>query len=174
MRSILGCFAMALAFVVAPCVARPHAARLIVTAADRRGAPDFTLPDTNGTRVSLTDYRGQVVVLDFWATWCTGCKVEIPWFMEFHEKYNAEGLVTIGVAMDEEGWTPVREYLKEHPINYRIVTGYPDLMKPYEVTSLPVTLLIDRAGRIADAHVGVVDKEAWEEEIQTLLREAGK
>src|SRR6266404_7227570 len=70
-------------------------------------APDFTLEDSNGASTKLSGYKGKVVVLDFWATWCTGCKVEIPWFMEFQTKFKSEGLETIGVAMDEEGWDKV-------------------------------------------------------------------
>src|ERR1700740_574036 len=70
----------------------------------RRKAPALPLNDANGSRVRLSDYKGKVVVLDFWATWCTGCKVEIPWFMEFQDKYRSQGLATIGVAMDGGGW----------------------------------------------------------------------
>jgi thiol-disulfide isomerase/thioredoxin len=111
------------------------------------------------------------VLLDFWATWCAGCKREIPWFIEFDQKYRGRGLVTIGVAMDEEGWPLVKPYLVTHPIPYHIVIGNADLAQRFHVTNMPVTLLIDRDGRIADQHVGVVDKDAWELEIQELLQE---
>jgi cytochrome c biogenesis protein CcmG/thiol:disulfide interchange protein DsbE len=149
----------------------------VVTSADvkradeRSPAPDFTLQSVEGKRITLSSYRGRVILLDFWATWCTGCKVEIPWFVEFDKKYRSRGLMTIGAAMDEEGTTFVLPYLREHPIAYPVVPGYPSLMKPYEITALPVTLLIDKAGRIADMHAGIVDKTAWEQEIQNLLRE---
>ncbi|HEY3160871.1 MAG TPA: TlpA disulfide reductase family protein [Vicinamibacterales bacterium] len=143
-------------------------------AGQRRLAPDFTLQSVKGERISLSSYRGRVVLLDFWATWCTGCKVEIPWFVEFDRKYKTKGLITIGSAMDEEGEKLVVPYLTEHAISYPIVPGYPSLVKPYEITSLPVTLLIDKRGRIADAHAGIVDKEIWEREIQSLLREPRK
>jgi len=141
-------------------------------AADRRLAPNFTLPSVKGDRISLSSYRGRVVLLDFWATWCTGCKVEIPWFIEFDRKYRSKGLMTIGAAMDEEGDKLVVPYLQQHHIPYPIVTGFPSLMKPYEITALPVTLLIDKEGRIADIHAGIVDKAAWERKIQSLLRES--
>jgi peroxiredoxin len=137
----------------------------------RRAAPDFTLETINGNQISLSAYRGRVVLLDFWATWCTGCKVEIPWFIEFDKKYQRQGLTTIGVAMDEEGKRAIVPYLNEHRIPYLIAGGYPSLVKPYEITALPVTFLIDKAGRLADVHAGVVDKTLWEQEIQTLLRE---
>ena len=138
---------------------------------DRKPAPDFALTDSNGSRIALSQYKGRVVLLDFWATWCTGCKVEIPWYLEFQKRYEARGLSSIGVSMDEEGWPVVRPYLRAHPISYPIVLGNPDLVKPYDITNLPVTLLIDRRGRIADAHLGMVDKDAWEQEIRQLLAE---
>jgi peroxiredoxin len=144
---------------------------VLTPAAARKPAPAFALADANGARIALSQYKGRVVLLDFWATWCTGCKVEIPWYIEFQKKYARQGLASIGVAMDDQGWAIVKPYLAAHPINYPIVLGYPDLVKPYDIASLPVTLLIDRQGRIAHAHVGMVDKDGWEKEIQQLLKE---
>ena len=155
---------------VANALARTRSTTLIA-AHERKPAPDFSLADARGARVSLAAQKGRVVLLDFWATWCAGCKVEIPWYVEFHKKYAGQGLVSIGAAMDDEGWAKVKPYLAEHPIPYPIVIGNPDLLQPYDIKNLPVTLLIDRQGRIADAHAGVVDKEAWEQEITQLLRE---
>jgi len=143
----------------------------IVPSHERPPAPDFSLADAGGARITLSRYRGRVVLLDFWATWCTGCKVEIPWYIEFQKKYAAQGLTSIGAAMDDEGWRIVRPYLDAHPIPYPIVIGNPELTQPYKIANLPVTLLIDRRGRIADAHAGMVDKDAWEQEIRQLLRE---
>ena len=155
---------------VAPALARTGSTTLIA-AHERKPAPDFSLADARGGRLSLAAQKGRVVLLDFWATWCTGCKVEIPWYIEFQQKYARQGLVSIGAAMDDEGWAKVKPYLAEHPIPYPIVIGNPDLLQPYDIKNLPVTLLIDRQGRIADAHAGVVDKDAWEQEINQLLRE---
>jgi peroxiredoxin len=140
----------------------------------RKDAPTFALTDSNGVRVALSDYRGNVVLLDFWATWCTGCKVEIPWYMEFQKKYKDKGLRSIGVAMDDEGWEAVKPYLALHPITYPIVLGNEGPGKQYGVANLPVTLLIDRKGKIADSHLGMVDKGTWEKEIQQLLQEKAK
>jgi cytochrome c biogenesis protein CcmG/thiol:disulfide interchange protein DsbE len=169
------CLSLAIAAAIAVVVPglRHSVISAAVTTADQRlVAPDFALDDSHGTRVNLSAYKGRVVLLDFWATWCTGCKVEIPWFIEFQTKYKDRGLTAIGAAMDEEGLTLVTPYLAEHPINYPIVLGYPALMEPYHITALPVTLLIDRAGRIADAHAGIVDKDVWEQEIRALLGES--
>jgi cytochrome c biogenesis protein CcmG/thiol:disulfide interchange protein DsbE len=139
--------------------------------AARKPATDFVLRDAKGAEVQLADFKGQVLLLDFWATWCGGCKQEIPWFIEFDTKYRAKGLASLGVAMDDEGWQTVKPYLAEHPISYPIVVANVDTAKQYGITNLPVTLLIDRQGRIADMHVGVVAKDAWEQRIQELLRE---
>jgi cytochrome c biogenesis protein CcmG/thiol:disulfide interchange protein DsbE len=163
--------ALTVACVVVPCLACPSATQTIAPAAQRAAAPDFTLDDSKGAPVTLSDYQGKVVLLDVWATWCTGCKVEIPWYMEFEKKYRRQGLSSIGVAMDEDGWKSVTPYLRKKPINYPIVVGDADFAQAYGVTSMPMTLLIDRKGRIADAHVGMVGKGAWEQEIRTLLRE---
>jgi len=166
--------AMILALVSASSFMLPHASAAVAGASARRPAPTFTLKDADGAPVSLAAYKGKVVLLDFWATWCTGCKVEIPWYMEFQEKYSGQGLASIGVAMDDEGWQKVKPYLAQHPITYPIVLGDAAFGKRYGITALPVTLLIDREGRIADSHAGMVVKGAWEEEIQTLLREPAR
>jgi thiol-disulfide isomerase/thioredoxin len=113
-------------------------------------------------------------LLDFWATWCTGCKVEIPWYIEFQKKYVNKGLTSIGVAMDDDGWAAVWPYLVQHPIDYSIVIGNEDFAKRFGVANLPVTLLIDRSGKIADSHLGIVDKARWEREIRQLLEEPVK
>jgi peroxiredoxin len=144
----------------------------VLAAADRAPAPDFTLPGANGAAVQLSRYQGKVVLLDFWATWCHGCKTEIPWYMEFSEKYKKNGLVVVGVSMDDEGWKIVKPFLKEKKMKYPIVIGNDDLAKRYGLTEMPLTLLIDRQGKIALSHSGVVDKDAFEGELRTLLSAA--
>ncbi len=153
-------------------LASPAGQTTAITAPDtRKMAPDFTLRDSRGASITLSHYKGKVVLLDFWATWCTGCKVEIPWYMEFQSKYKHGGLSVIGVSMDEDGWKSVKPFLKERPISYSVVVGNPDLAKLYGVDSMPMTLLIDRNGEIAASHVGMVEKNAFEGEIQILLKE---
>jgi len=143
----------------------------LTPANSRKTASDFTLSDPKGASVKLSDYKGRVVLLDFWATWCGGCKVEIPWYMEFQSKYKGSGLSVIGVSMDEDGWKSVKPFLEKQPMNYSVVIGNPDLAKLYGVDAMPMTLLIDRDGKIADSHVGMVDKDAFENEIQILLKD---
>lgn len=147
----------------------------IKTAASRRTAPAFSLNSENGKPVSLADFKGKVVLLNFWATWCHGCKEEIPWYMEFADKYKSKGLAVVGVSMDDEGWKVVTPFIREKKLNYTIVIGNEAMSKAYGgVDSMPVSLLIDREGRIADSHSGVVDRDGWEKEIQTLIAETGK
>src|SRR3979411_1046543 len=83
---------------------------------ERKPAPDFALKDASGKTVTLKDYRGKVVLLDFWATWCHGCKQEIPWFSEFERTYSAKGFAVVGVSMDEGGWKVLRPFLAETPV----------------------------------------------------------
>jgi cytochrome c biogenesis protein CcmG/thiol:disulfide interchange protein DsbE len=137
----------------------------------RRPAPAFDLPDANGKSLKLSAFKGKVLLLDVWATWCTGCKQEMPWFMEFQSRYGKQGLQSLGVAMDDEGWAAVRPYLREHPINYPVATSNVAFSTAYKVTVMPITVLIDRRGRVADWHVGVVDKDEWQKEIDILLKE---
>ena len=136
-----------------------------------KGAPDFSLLDSNGATLKLSDYRGKVVLLDFWATWCHGCRTEIPWYMEFENKYKDKGLAVIGVSMDT-GWNTVKPFMAKEKMNYPVVLGSDGLMEHYGSHSMPATYLIDREGRIADYHIGVVNKDQFESEIKKLL--AGK
>jgi len=141
----------------------------ILTAADRAPAPDFSLPGENGSPVKLSRYQGKVVLLDFWATWCHGCKTEIPWYMEFSQAYKKDGLVVIGVSMDDDGWKVVKPFIKEKGMTYPVVIGNEDLGKRYGLDEMPLTLLIDRQGNIAYRHSGVVDKDKFEGELRSLL-----
>src|SRR5579884_2983136 len=141
--------------------------------ASRKPAPDFTLTDSNGAKVKLSEYRGKVVLLNFWATWCGPCQVEIPWFKEFHQQYKSRGLEVIGVSMDEDGWTAVKPYITEHKVNYRILLGDDTVAQLYGgLEALPTTFMIDREGRFAfSPHVGLIGKNQYAAEIQTLLDE---
>jgi peroxiredoxin len=161
------------AFVVSAFLVWPAVAPGVDTASSaRKTAPDFSLEDSKGATIKLSDYKGKIVLLDFWATWCHGCKIEIPWYMEFQRKYKERGLVVIGVSMDEDGWKSVKPFLREHNLNYPIVVGSENLAHQYGVDSMPVTLLIDRDGQIAESHAGIVDKDSFEGDIKVLLEGA--
>lgn len=138
----------------------------------RKQAPDFKLKDADGRTVHLSDYRGKVLVLDFWATWCGPCKIEIPWFTEFERTKKNQGFAVLGVAEDEEGWEVVKPFLKEMNINYRVMMGDEKTEQLYGgLAALPTTFLIDRNGRIAATHVGLTPRKEFENAIDQLLRD---
>jgi peroxiredoxin len=133
----------------------------VKTVKDGQTAPDFVLKDATGANIRLSAYKGKV--------WCHGCKTEIPWFMEFQNKYKDSGLVVIGVSMDEDGWKSVRPFVEEKKMNYPVVIGNDDLAKRYGVDNMPMTLLIDRKGKLAASYIGLVDKGIFEKELIRLL-----
>jgi cytochrome c biogenesis protein CcmG/thiol:disulfide interchange protein DsbE len=138
----------------------------------KRANLDFTLKDVNNREVTLSDFKGKVILLDFWATWCAPCKVEIPWFAEFQEKYGPAGLQVVGLSVDDtlEKLTPFVEQFK---MNYPVLQGlgHDDVQDAYgPLWGIPVTTLISRDGRICSKHTGMGSKEAFEIEIRSLLR----
>src|SRR5215475_11494413 len=145
--------------------------RAAVTAEkDRKVAPDFELKDATGNNVKLSDYKGKVVLLNFWATWCGPCKIEIPWFIDFQQQFKDRDFAILGVSLDDDGWKSVKPYVEQKKINYRVMIGTEELSTLYGgVDSLPTTFLIDRKGRIAQMHMGLVSKSEYQTEIQDLL-----
>ncbi len=138
---------------------------------ERKDAPDFALKDANGKLVHLSDFKGKVVLLDFWATWCDPCKVEIPWFMDLQRKNKDKGFEVLGVAMDDEGWESVKPFLEKLGVNYRVVIGDDPTAQLYGgVEALPTTFLIDRSGKIAAIHVGLTPKKDFEDGVEELLQ----
>ena len=139
---------------------------------DRKPAAEFALQDASGKTIKLDDFRGKVVLLDFWATWCTGCKKEIPWFEAFQSAYDAKGFAVVGVSMDEDGWKVLRPFLEEHKIPYTMLLGDDPMSKRYRIENLPDTFLIDRHGRVAALYKeSLVDKDNVEANIKALLAE---
>ena len=159
------------ALLLAACTTAPPERRSAVKdARERKPAPDFALQDADGRTVRLSDYRGKVVLLNFWATWCGPCKVEIPWFVEFERKHKDKGFAVVGVSMDEDGWQIVKPFVSRLGINYRILMGTDSIAQLYGgVESLPTTFVIDREGRIAAVHVGLVSKRSYEKDIDEVL-----
>jgi peroxiredoxin len=141
--------------------------------ANRKAAPDFTLTDANGQSVKLSDYRGKVVLLNFWATWCGPCQIEIPWFVEFEQQFKSKGLEVVGVSMDDDGWKAVKPYLASHKVNYRVLLGDETVSQLYGgLDALPTTFMIDREGKFAfSPHIGLAGKDEYLSQIQSLLGE---
>jgi peroxiredoxin len=141
---------------------------------DRKPAPDFALKDADGKTAHLEDYKGKVVLLDFFATWCGPCKIEIPWFMEMERKKKDKGFSVLGVSMDDEGWEVVKPFLADLGVNYRVVIGNDATAQLYGgVDALPTTFLIDRNGKIAAVHIGLASKKVFEDGIEQLLQDPG-
>jgi thiol-disulfide isomerase/thioredoxin len=145
-------------------------ARALAQDTARTQAPDWQLNDLNGKAVSFSDFRGKVVILDFWATWCVPCRMEIPHFVELQKGYGDKGLAVIGVSLDEQGTEVVKKFVRQFGVNYPIVMGNQKVAEAYGgIVVVPTTFVIDRHGRIASRHLGYEDKAAFEEEIQSLL-----
>ena len=165
--------AIALAVGLAGCARNPEsvqAASTVKSEPTRKAAPDFTLKDADGKMVKLSDYKGKVVLLNFWATWCGPCKIEIPWFKEFETNYKNKGFAVLGVAMDDEGWDAVRPYIQQQSVNYRVLMGTEPVGALYGgVESLPTSFLIDRQGRIAATHIGLVSKSVYVNDLKDLF-----
>lgn len=137
----------------------------------RKPAPPFTLADVYGKPISLSTYKGRVVLLDFWAINCGGCKLELPWYIEFKNRYQDKGLSLIGLDMYGESPDVIKPFLHSAKIDYPIAVGSDALGAQYGLREMPLTVLIDREGRIAEAHAGVVDKTHFENDIKRLLSE---
>ena len=138
---------------------------------DRKPAPDFTLKDADGKVVKLSDFKGKVVLLDFWATWCGPCKIEIPWFIEFQNKYGKDGLQVVGVSTDDTR-AKLKPYVAQMKMNYTVLQGLDrdDIQDAYgPLFGIPVTILISRDGKVCAKHVGLSSKDAFEREIKSLL-----
>jgi peroxiredoxin len=131
----------------------------------------FTLKDMNGRDVALSAYKGKVILLDFWATWCGPCKVEIPGFVDLQARYGKDGLQVIGVSVDDP-IEKMQPYAAKYQMNYPVLQGlgHDDLMDAYgPIWGIPVSMVISRAGAICASHAGLTSKETFEEQIKALL-----
>ena len=132
---------------------------------------NFTLKDLNNKDVKLASLKGKVVLLDFWATWCGPCKVEIPWFIEFQKKYGPSGLEVVGVVTEDTA-EKAKPFAAQWKMNYTLLQGNDrdDVIDAYgPMFGLPVTVVISRDGRICAKHVGLSSKDTFETEIKSLL-----
>src|SRR5215469_15003258 len=156
---------------VASTIFAQNANGVLKPASERKIAPELGLEDSVGKQANLRDYRGKIVLLDFWATWCHGCKEEIPWFAEFQRRYGEKGFAVLGVSLDDEGWKVVAPFVRSANIPYEILLGDEETAKDYGISNMPHAFLIDREGRIAASYAGLVDKADLEKSIQSLLNQ---
>ena len=133
-------------------------------------APSFKLLDLNGKEVSSSSYKGKVVILDFWATWCPPCVKEIPHFIELYDKYKDQGLEIIGISVDQQGTGIVKAFKQRYKINYPILMADRQVATAYgNIRSIPTTFVIDKSGNIQRVYVGYRDKAVFEADIKELL-----
>ncbi len=137
----------------------------------RPPAPTLALERADGSMLQLSELRGQVVVVNLWATWCAPCRAEIPYFNTTYESYRAQGVTFLGVSVDEGGWPAVQEFQQEVPLAYPVVLDRRgELWGAFEsMQSLPVTIFIDREGRVASKHIGITDVDRLRANIEALL-----
>jgi len=134
-------------------------------------APEWNLKDLDGKEVRLSDFKGKVVILDFWATWCGPCQREIPGFVNLQKDYGNRGLLVIGVSLDEGDVTAVKTFANRMSMNYPVLLGNNKITSDYgNIEAIPTTFIIDQQGMIAGKHVGYVEKRQCEAEIKRLLR----
>ncbi len=144
----------------------------VSTFSDFKPAPNFELPDVNGKRVRLSDFKGKVIILDFWATWCPPCRAEIPGFIELYNKYKDKGVEIIGISLDEGGVKDVLPFMKEFGVNYHILIGNYKVTQDYGgIRGIPTTFVIDKKGYIRAKYVGYRPKEVFKRDIIMLLNE---
>ena len=132
-------------------------------------APEFTVTDIDGKKLALSDYKGKVVLLDFWATWCTPCRAEIPHFVEMQQKYGPQGFQVVGISMDDDA-KPVKEFYRQFNMNYPVAVGDDKLAQSFGgVLGLPVNFIIDREGRIHAKYLGATDVSVIDKAVSALL-----
>jgi cytochrome c biogenesis protein CcmG/thiol:disulfide interchange protein DsbE len=133
-------------------------------------APAWQLPDVAGKVVNSDQFKGKVVILNFWATWCPPCRAEIPDFVELFKKYESKGLVVVGISLDRQGPSVVKPFMEKFGIKYPLVIGDAKVAAAFGgVHAIPTTFVIDRKGDVVARHEGYTDRKIFEEEIARLL-----
>ncbi len=135
-----------------------------------RPLPEFAIEDLEGDLFTSEALQGKVALVNFWATWCGPCKIEMPWFVEFQRKYKDEGFTVLAISLDEGGWEPVREFAARMELNFPVVMGDDPLALDFGgIHALPTTMMVDRTGNIVSTHTGLVSKQVYQTEIEELL-----
>jgi len=139
-------------------------------------APDFTLKvlGENGKTMQLSSLKGKGVIVNFWATWCEPCKIELPWLVELQKKYGPEGLQIIGVADDDSGEKTISDFAHKMQINYPVLLGTDQVADQYGgLDGLPTSFFIDRSGKVVDVLIGIDSESRLEDSIKKSLGQGG-
>jgi peroxiredoxin len=130
---------------------------------------DFTLKSIDNNEYTLNQLKGNVIIIDFWATWCRPCILSIPIFNELYEKYKDKGVLILGIGLDEE--RAIRQFVERHKISYPVLIGTSEVSRKYGIRAIPTTYVIDKKGKVAARHVGFMPnlKNILEQEIKKLL-----
>ena len=151
-------------------MARRSGASTSLALAKSEPAPDFTLQSLDGKNMSLSDLRGKAVLLNFWATWCSPCKIEMPWFIELQKQYGSQGLQVVGVAMDDSSKEDIAKFASDMGVNYPVLLGKEAVGEAYGgVPALPETFFIGRDGKIVDKIIGLKGRAEIEDAIKKAL-----
>jgi thiol-disulfide isomerase/thioredoxin len=179
---IAGTAALALAVLTLPAGLTPSHAHgvtnggemLLAPACDAEARPadyDFAMEDMNGNDVEFASLKGKVVLLNFWATWCVPCLIEIPWFVEFSDQYKDEGLVVVGVSVDDTA-DKIQAFAAQYDVTYPMLVGLgrEDFQESYgPIWGVPMTFFVDREGTLCRTHAGIATREDFEKDITDLL-----
>jgi len=142
------------------------------TGSDYTKAPYFTLKDLIGNTISLSDFRGKVLFINFWATWCSPCRYEIPGFIEMYGQYKDKGMEVIGISLDRLSPNEIMKFKEEFKINYPIAMATQEIINDYSPgNAIPATIIVDQKGRIRHKHIGYLDKMTLENYFLKLTEE---
>jgi peroxiredoxin len=142
-----------------------------VATAPLKAAPAWKLKDVDGQLVDSAQFKGKVVVIDFWATWCPPCREEIPGYVALQEKYGKDGLAIVGISLDSQGPEVVKQFMAKYHMNYPVVMGDESVTAAFGgVDAIPATFIVDRQGNIRDQKVGAVERAAFEQRLLPWLK----
>ena len=165
-RSAL-CLAGLLAFTLAACKPKGD----LAAPAPPKTAPAWKLKDLDGRLVSSDQFKGKIVVIDFWATWCPPCRAEIPGYVALQEKYGKDGLAMVGISLDSQGPEEVKQFVAKNHMNYTVVMGDESVVAAFGgVEAIPTTFIVDRQGNIRDQKVGAEELAAFEQRLRPWLK----